>query len=310
MKRQERAASAIVFATDFLKPAQRAFAYALTLAKALHVRLVILHVIKGMTDPRFPVPPDRRYLRPLKTAALLELGRLVRLAQEAGIRAEPRLQVGHPATSVIDVLPGVHAQVVVMGTHGRTGWDRLQLGSTAESVIREASCPVVTVRGLVAGDAGRSHRPVRLKRLLVATDFSACAHAALRYAAGLAQRLESELVVLHIFETPRGPGAGRSGAEGEAESSVGQAHSRRQLNQVLSALRAEGVVAEGRCVAGEPIDVILTQAAQWAADAIVIGTHGRRGLRRAVLGSLAEQVVRRAGCPVLTVNRSATHVRL
>jgi len=311
MTRQERAVSRIVFTTDFLKPAQRAFAYALALAKALQLRLVILHVIKGVTDAGSPIQPDSRYLRPLKTAALLELGRLVRLAQEAGVRAEPRLQVGHPTTCVMDALAELQAQLMVMGTHGRTGWDRLQLGSTAESVIREASCPVVTVRGLVAGDVGRSHRPVRLKRLLVATDFSACAQAALRYAAGLARRLESELVILHVFETPaRGPGTGRSDAGGAVESSRRQAQGRRRLNRLLSALRAEGVAADGYCVAGEPIDVILTQAAQWAADAIVIGTHGRRGLRRAVLGSLAEQVVRRAGCPVLTVNRTATHVRL
>lgn len=310
MSRRSRAERPILFTTDFLRPAQRACAYALALAKALHVRLVILHVLKGVTDAGSPVASDSPYLKPLKTAALLELGRLARLAQEAGVRAEPCLRVGHPAACVIDTLTEQQAQLVVMGTHGRAGWDRLQLGSTAESVIREAPCPVVTVRGLVAGDAVRSRRPVRLKRLLVATDFSTCAQAALRNAAGLARRLESELVVLHVVETPaHGSGAGRSDAGSEAESSVGQAHSRRQLNQLLSDLRAEGVTADGDCVAGEPIDVIVTRAAQWAADAIVIGTHGRRGLRRAVLGSLAEQVVRRAGCPVLTVNPSATHVR-
>ncbi|MDZ4856675.1 MAG: universal stress protein [Nitrospirota bacterium] len=190
MKRQERAASTIVFATDFFKPAQRAFPYVLTLAKALQWHLVILHVIKGVGDSGSPVLSDSRYLNPLKTAALLELGRLLRLAQEAGVRAEPRLQVGHPSACVMDALAEMHAQLVVLGTHGRTGWDRLQLGSMAESVIREAACPVMTVRGLVAGDAVRSHRPVRLRRLLVATDFSSCAHAALRYATGLARRCQ------------------------------------------------------------------------------------------------------------------------
>lgn len=272
--------------------------------------MVILHVIKGVTDEQSPVPPDSRYLKPLKTAALLELGRLVRLAQEAGVQTEPRLRIGLPAVCAIDAISERQVKVLVMGTHGRAGWDRLELGSTAESVIHKASCPVLTVRGVVAGDAVRSHRHVRLDRLLIATDFSACAKAALRAATGLAQRLESKLMILHVIEPPaRGPVAGRSDAGGGVESSVGPAHRWRQLSRVLCWLKAEGVAAEGRCVEGEPIDVILTQSAQWAAGAIVIGTHGRQGLRRVLLGSLAEQVVRRAGCPVLTVNRSAGQVQ-
>lgn len=119
-------------------------------------------------------------------------------------------------------------------------------------------------------------------------------------------------MVLHVVEAPgRGPDAGRSGVGDAVESCLGQAPSRRRLNRVLSALkRTEGVAAEGRCVAGEPIDVILTQAAQWGADALVIGTHGRGGLRRLMMGSMAEQVVRRSGCPVLTVNRSAGQVQV
>lgn len=200
MRPIESTSGTVLFATDFLKPAQRAFVYALALAKALRLRLVILHVIKGVADAGSPVPTDSRYLRPLKTAALLELGRLARLAQEAGVLAEPRLQVGHPVDCVADATHGLHARLIVMGTHGRTGWDRLQLGSTAEAVIREASCPVMTVRGVVAGEAARSHRHVRLTRLLVTTDFSATAHGAVRYAFGLAQRLEAALLVLHVVK--------------------------------------------------------------------------------------------------------------
>jgi nucleotide-binding universal stress UspA family protein len=162
---------------------------------------------------------------------------------------------------------------------------QVQLGSTAESVIREATCPVMTVRGLVAGDAVRSHRHVRLHRLLVATDFSTCSHVALRFATGLARRMESELMLLHVVETPaRGSGVGV-----EVESSVGQAQSRGQLTRLPSVLRTKGVTAEGHCVEGEPIHVILTQAAEWGVDAIVIGTQGRRGLRRLMLGSLANR---------------------
>ncbi|MDP3229180.1 MAG: universal stress protein [Acidovorax sp.] len=311
MKRQDRSVSTIVLATDFLRPAQRAFAYAIALAKALRCRLAIIHVIKGVADAQLPHPPEGRNLQSMKTSALLELGRLVRVAQDAGVRAEPFLRVGHPATCIRDRLLDGPLSLIVMGTHGRTGWDRLELGSTAESVIREAPCPVMVVRGLVAGDAVRGRTPVRLKRILVATDFSVCAQAAVRYAAMLARQLESELMVLHVVEAlDRRPDFGRSGAKNVVEISVGQARSQRRLDRTLSLLKTDGVKTEGRCVTGVPIDVILAMAGEWTVDAIVVGTQGRRGLRRLMLGSLAEQVVRRAGCPVLTVNRSANHVRV
>jgi nucleotide-binding universal stress UspA family protein len=298
MKKYPRAMGAIVFATDFLKPAQRAFAYAIALANALSMRLVILHVIKGMADAESPRGSDSRYMNPLKTAALLEVGRLARLAQDAGVRAEPLVQIGDPANCVMDLLPARQARLIVMGTHGRTGWDRLQLGSIAESVIRKAPCPVMTVRGVIAGELTRSHRHVRMTRLLVATDFSATAQAAVRYAAGLARYLEAALLVLHVVDQSAG---------GSEASRASQA---RRLRRTVSTLIEKTVTAEEACVVGVPIEVILDQAAKWQADVIAIGTQGRRGLHRLVLGSLAEQVVRRAGCPVVTLHRSAGHVRI
>ncbi len=304
MKRRERAAGTIVLATDFLKPSQRAFAYAIALAKVLQVRLVILHVIRGVTGAGSPAPSDSRYLKPMKTAALLELARLVRLAQDAGIRAEASLQIGHPAVSVPDAIRKLRAQMIVMGTHGRTGWDRLQLGSTAESVIRVATCPAMTVRGVVAGDAAKPHSHVRLLRLLVATDFSVTAQGAVRWAARLAQQVGASLVVLHAVETPT-PGRRKWSSRMSVDLDALRTARTRRLERVVSELVEKGVAAEAACVDGIPIEVIVAQAAQWGADAIIIGTHGRRGLRRAVLGSLAEQVVRRAGCPVVTVNPSA-----
>ncbi len=307
MKRPGRDAGSMLFTTDFLKPARRAFSYAVMLAKASGARLVILHVIEGVSDGGAPVSSGNRYLRPLHTAAMLELGRLVRLAEEAGIPAEPRLEIGDPATSVIETMAHLNApQLIVMGTQGRAGWDRLKLGSMAESVIRKASCPVVTVPGIVAGDALRSSRHVRWSRLLLATDFSACAHQALLHAAAWARRFESRMLIVHAVEASRprshgGPcGAGRS-----AEPAAGLDRARQRLDRLLSELEAEGLTGEGRCLEGRPIDIILEQAARWQADAIVIGTQGRRGLRRLMLGSVAEQVVRRAGCPVVTLNRSA-----
>lgn len=125
-------------------------------------------------------------LRGLKTAALLELGRLARTAREASARAEPRLQYGVPHSYILDHAKQVHVEMIVMGTEGSIGWDRLRLGSTAQAVIREAPCPVLAVHGGLAGDLARHPARVSLRPLLAATDFSSCAESALRSVARLA----------------------------------------------------------------------------------------------------------------------------
>ena len=87
-----------------------------------------------------------------------------------------------------------------MGTHGHTGWDRLRLGSTAQAAVRGASCPVLTLPEMVARDSYRHHAKVNLERLLVATDFSPCADAALHYVSGLAARLKAQVCLVHVAD--------------------------------------------------------------------------------------------------------------
>jgi nucleotide-binding universal stress UspA family protein len=309
MKKQPRAMGAIVFATDFCKPAQRAFGYALAVAKALDRPLVILHALKGVDDLAVSVSLGDRSLNSMKTTALLQLGRLARLTQDEGIEAEPLLQVGHPASCILEMISDSGAQVVVMGTHGRTGWDRLQLGSTAESVIRQASCPVMTVRGAVAGDATRTSSHVHVRRLLVATDFSVGARAAVRVGTALAQRVQGKIMVLHVDEASEPTGTRQQDVGRASRASSRRSSSFGRLKKLVSTPKARAVAAEGRCERGRPIEVILEQAAQWAADVIVIGTRGGGGLPHLLLGGLAEQLVRRAGCPVLSINSSAARVR-
>jgi nucleotide-binding universal stress UspA family protein len=272
--------------TDFQQPARRAFAYAVKLALALGARLEILHVIKTVSD-RSRRPPDSRYLKSLKTAALLELGRMAQMAGEAGVRTEPCLRFGVPDACVLQVAKHAGAEMIVMGTEGRTGWDRLHLGSTAQAVVRAAPCPVLTIHGGLAGDAVRHHAQVRLRRLLVATDFSPCASAALRAATGLAVRLRASVLVVHAVERKTACGSGQ-----------------RRLDALVKELRRDGVESEGLCVPGDPVEMILGQAATWQADLIVVGTQGRRGLSRLALGSVAEAVLKRAGCPVLIVRHA------
>ncbi len=275
--------SSLLVPTDFQEPARRALFHAIKLATALGTQLTILHVIKTPTDLSHKAP-DSRFLRSLRTSAMLELGRLTRLAKERGVAAQPLLLYGNPIGCVLETAIRVHAEMIVMGTEGRTGWDRLRIGSTAEGVVREAPCPVMTVHGGLAGDVRRHPATVRLRRLLVATDFSKDANSAIRVVRRLAPKLRASVYVMHA-----------------SQSSSSRRDAGTRIAKYVRELRNDGIEAEGGCVQGEPVEAILRQAAVYQADLLAVGTRGRRGLSRMILGSVAATLLKRAGCAVLTV---------
>ncbi|MEO8905735.1 MAG: universal stress protein [Polyangiaceae bacterium] len=141
------------------------------------------------------------------------------------------------------------------------------------------------------------------QHVLVATDFSECSKRALDLAVELAQKLDAQLTVTHVWEVPAygyGPGMYVPGdflapIEGAAQA---------RLNEALDALKQRFPSAKGVLRTGAPWDEILAAALSVHADLIVIGTHGRRGLSRALMGSVAERVVRLSTVPVLTVHGS------
>lgn len=286
MPRSKHSVPCILLPTDFQRPARRAFTYGLALARLFNTRLHLLHVIKLPPDDE-GLPPDTRYARMMRTSALLELGRLARLAREAGVEAEPVIDFGVPDDCILRRLRQERAKLLVMGTEGRTGWDRLRLGSTAQTLVCRADCPVLAVHGGVAGDVVRQAARVQLDRIVLGTDFSSCARQAQRVVERLAQLTNAMVLVVYAHSM----------------EDDGQ-HGRRRLDRLVQALRGRGVQAEGICRAGHPVEAIVEEAGRWEADLIVVGTHGRQGLSRLMLGSVAEGVLRRAGCPVLVV-RSA-----
>ena len=145
--------------------------------------------------------------------------------------------------------------------------------------------------------------------ILVPSDLSDCAPGVVRRAVQLAAALEAELVVMHSYELPSGLEArARVGAPGQGES-VSE-HLRAGVEQRMPALlriaEEAGVPVRSLIVEGKPVDTILGAIEDIHADLIVMGTHGRRGLNRLLLGSVAEAVVRRSEVPVMTV-RSRWH---
>jgi nucleotide-binding universal stress UspA family protein len=286
----------ILLATDFSLPARRAFVYATRLSQLLQRRLVLLHAITAFPDLHAWSRPVRRTQHQLRTKALLELGRMARIAHEQGVTVTHRLAIGVPEDSILKAVEQNNAALLVMGTHGRTGWDRLQLGSSAEAMIRKAPCPVLTVHGETVAHVPLSPRRLTLKRLLVATDFSAASEAALRSATLLARQCNARAALVYALDPAKSP---RRGHRHAGESARRRAD--RLLEEAVAAVQAERYIAELIAQSGKPVEVILHLAKRVTADLIVMGTKGRRGMRSLMAGSVAEAVVRRAGCPVLVV---------
>lgn len=149
----------------------------------------------------------------------------------------------------------------------------------------------------------RRRGPKRLRRIVHATDFSPASRPAFRMALGLARRENATLLLLHVLTPPSpfAPIGGELPSSYLALLAAARRDGRRRLQALLDRARGAGARVRARLVEGGPADEILKVGRRWRPDLIVIGTHGRGGVRRFLMGSVAEHVVRRASRPVLTV---------
>jgi nucleotide-binding universal stress UspA family protein len=221
-------------------------------------------------------------------------------AHACGVEAlDTEVVQGSVPGEIIRFATDLRADLVVMGTHGRSGFERLMLGSVAEKVLRKAPCPVLTVPARAPAVA-----PVNalFSRILCAVDFSPASLHGLALAQSLAGEAAARLCVMHVLEPVSvfKPVV----AVGPDDLPAVNADLRRDVRRRLEGLvghdtRAFTDIAEV-VVAGKPYREILRTADEQRTDLIVIGAHGGRpGLP--AFGSTTVHVVREAQCPVLTV---------
>jgi len=295
----------ILFPTDFSPCANEALDHALFLTRKYGATLHMLHaVVLHKDDPHNPAAHfadideiDRR----LKDLARIEMKASVR--ERAGdwhkIVMEQRRGVS-AAGVALDYARDEEIDLIVMGTHGRRGLGRLFLGSVAEAVVRYASQPVLTIRG-----DGRPNQPGRIRRILVPVDFSEHSGDAIRHAGEIAATYGAGLDLLHVIEeTPR-PGfydAVGCGLVGIADDLEEEAVA--QMHRLYSSANGSAVDVQYHAIVGNARETIIRFAEESGVGLIVIPTHGLSGLGPLLMGSVAEKVVRRAPCPVLTLKAS------
>ncbi|GMV49607.1 MAG: universal stress protein [Nitrospira sp.] len=289
----------ILFATDFSACADRALDYAVALAAQWQAELTVLTVLEfypGM-DPDYTV--NKMYLDHLRDESARKLEGATARARAGGRSAATRIEVGIPSQVVQTVATEIGADLLVVGTHGRTGLDHVLIGSTAERVVRMAPCPVLSVKA-PKGAAG-SGAAGDLKRIVAPVDLSRCSLDALEYAARFAKHSGAALTLLHAME-PVAYGLDFSLSHAN-EWRRQREYLEERLQVLANCLAAQGVRAAYVLKPGLPADSIASYVTQEGFDLMIMGTHGRRGLSHILVGSIAGAMLRHASCPVLTVRQ-------
>ena len=240
---------------------------------------------------------------------LVEMKRFIETESAPGVPIDVTIREGNTTREILNQAADMKADLLVMGTHGRSGFERLLLGSVTEKVLRKAGCPVLTVP--------RRHpdavpaTPVLFKRILCPVDFSDCSMQALNYAMSLAQEGDAHLTVLHVmmYEPAVAPDASAMIAMSDSDSlgdfrGQREDDARQRLKDAVPAAVAEYCHVETMVSSGSPSREIVRIAAEQQTDLIVVGVQGRGAADLVFFGSTTNHVVREATCPVLTVCRS------
>ena len=295
---------------DFSDHSRRAIDHAVAIARWYESALTVLHVYSPAPVAAFS--PGPMIFEPIvltsvdRDQLLADVKAFAQAESAPEVPVEAVVREGNPAGQILEQATAMRADLLVIGTHGRSGFERFVLGSVAEKVLRKASCPVLTVpRGLPdAVPAG----PVLYKRILCPVDFSDTSMHALNYAISLAQEADGQLTVLHVIGHEFEDTADRANVVYDAGMTIRdflkarEDALQRRLQEVVSGA-PEFCRVESLMKHGKPWREVLRVAEAQQSDLIVMGVQGRGSADLLFFGSTTQHVVREASCPVLTLRR-------
>jgi nucleotide-binding universal stress UspA family protein len=296
----------ILCPVDFSDVSRRALDHAIALARRYDARLSVPHVHQ-LSMPVYggsyvgPEGFEPIWLTDLERQQLLErLDTYVaadRPAADVEIETLLDEDVNVPE-AILSRARSTGADFIALGTHGRSGFQRLVLGSTAEKVLRKACCTVLTVPPHAPDAVPRDL--VSLQRILCPVDFSRSSTRALEYAASLAEEAHARLTVLHVLELP--PDLSELPYSGLAEYRNDQFQkARKHLSEAVKVSVPPACAVDELVLVGRVHREILRVAAEQGADLIAMGIQGRGAVDLMFFGSTANHIVREAMCPVLTL---------
>ncbi len=292
----------ILCPTDFSKFAFRAADYAVALGRHYDAEVHFLHVIPSTLIPveQYPYVAEAIPLAPeFRKRALERLDAFVALSRAEGVRTRFSVAEGAPVRAILDRAEADRSGLICLGTHGREGVERLILGSVAESVLRKARCPVLTVSE--PGDE-RAPKEAVFKSILCAVDFSTLSLKALEYCLSLAQESGGRLTLVNAVEWfPDEPSWIGSPNVADYQARM-EDQVRARLQEIVPADVRKWCEVDVVVRSGKAYREILTTARERKADLIAMGVRGRNPLDILLFGSTTQHVVRHAECPVLTIS--------
>ena len=283
---------------------RRALLVAAALARWHDARLRVMEVVSVPLPAPSAAPAAVQGLSmDIRRGLLEELDRFAEPARSSGVPMHFTVEEGNVAQEILTEAAALHADLIVMGTHGRAGFDRVALGSVTEKVLRRACCPVLTVPpsdSAVPVDGGPPFR-----RIVCAIDFSDASLKGLEYAFSLAQEDDAQLFVTHVIDWPEDSNLPPALAQAIAATRRDwEDEKRRQLERLIPDSARTWCRPEPVLRAGSPARELLRVATERDADLIVMGVHGQRMFDTSLFGSTTHKIVRTAPCPVATVRPS------
>ena len=276
----------ILFLTDFTPASQTAFSYAVALARHFEARLYPAHAITAFVPTELDAPVVPEIMANIEAN---KRSQLTELAASTGLPATVLVTQEDIEAAVPQWIKEHGIDLIVMGTHGRKGIDRMFLGSTAEAIVRTATCPVLTV-GPAAGIHGAGELAIR--KILFATSLKKEMEPAVAYALSFAREEGADLTVLHVLETP---------AETQEDWKIIAESAREAMKELVPV--GDEFIAKTRFFVepGNAANVILEYARNIAPGLIVLGLEGPAKTSTHFRRGVAYKVISEAPCAVLTV---------
>jgi nucleotide-binding universal stress UspA family protein len=291
----------IVCPVDFSEFSVRAYHHAVSLAEHYRAKLVAQHIIElshyPYADYAASAGDYENFSRAMREGGKEQLREFVKKHTQSETQPEFVVSQGTAPDSILAFAQEQKMDLIVMGTHGRRGFDRLMLGTTTDRVMRRSICPVLAVSQTPPDTtASEERRHVHhLDRIVFCTDFSENSERALHYAISATREYDAELTMLHVLESAN------SARKEEIMSKI-LTTAAGQLDKLIPAEERKRLKIKTEVRVGEPYQQIIQHAEEAKIDLVVMAVRGRGALDLAVFGSTTYRVMQLGPCPVLAVH--------
>jgi nucleotide-binding universal stress UspA family protein len=269
-------------------------------AKVFEAKLTVFHGLALQPGLDIDAGIAQRYMDEQQKVAQDHLNQLLVEARQHVTRASREMRTGLPSTLICDMAREHNADLIIMGTHGWTCFNRVVFGSVADRVIQRAPCPVLSVPDRSPEETADMHSLTKQPRQIVLPlDFSDCSMDAYEYAIQVAKWFDAHLTLVCAIEPPSY--SLDFSLTHPLQEKTNRQKVENRLQELTAVLIEQGLSAQYQLIDNHSVEAIVAASAAQEADLLIMGTHGRKGLSRLILGSTTSKVLQHSPYPILTI---------